>query len=141
VKFWDSSALIPLFIEEPTSGLVAQWLGGDPAIAVWALTRIEMLSALERRRRDAAGSRSHIVSARRELVRLSGFWTVITDIDRVCLHAERLLQDYPLRAADALQLGAAIVAANDHPASLDFVTFDRRLADAAGREGFSVLPK
>ncbi len=46
---------------------------------------------------------------------------------------------HPLRAADALQLGAAIVAADGDTASLEFVTLDRRLADAALREGFPTL--
>ena len=41
--------------------------------------------------------------------------------------------------ADALQLGAAIVAAEGEPASLEFATLDRRLADAAAREGFQIL--
>jgi predicted nucleic acid-binding protein len=54
-------------------------------------------------------------------------------------NAERLLQKYPLRAADAHQLGAAAVAAEGRPESLEFVTFDRRLADAARGEGFCLL--
>ena len=47
--------------------------------------------------------------------------------------------DHPLRTADALQLGAALVAADGDPQSLELVTLDRRLADAARREGFPVL--
>jgi predicted nucleic acid-binding protein len=47
--------------------------------------------------------------------------------------------DHPLRAADALQLGAALFAADGDPQSLELVTLDRRLADAARREGFPVL--
>jgi hypothetical protein len=38
-----------------------------------------------------------------------------------------------------LQLGAALIAAESDPGGLEFVTFDRNLADAADREGFSVL--
>lgn len=41
---------------------------------------------------------------------------------------------------DALQLAAAIVAAEHEPASLPFVSLDERLNDAAAREGFQVLP-
>lgn len=44
------------------------------------------------------------------------------------------------RAADALQLAAAIVATEHAPASLPFVSLDERLNDAAAREGFQVLP-
>ncbi|MFZ1888102.1 MAG: hypothetical protein WAU33_08715 [Candidatus Binataceae bacterium] len=49
------------------------------------------------------------------------------------------MRSHPLRAADALQLGAAIVAAEEEPMSLEFVTLDRKLADAAAKEGFRVL--
>ena len=129
MRFWDSSALIPLLIAEPTSALVTHWLTIDTVIEVWALTRIEMLSALERRRRNGPASKTQIASARRQLNQLSSFWNVVSDIERVGRQAERLLQAYPLRAADSLQLGAAIVAAEGRPSSLDFATFDRRLAD------------
>ena len=47
--------------------------------------------------------------------------------------------EHPLRAADALQLGAALVAADGDPQSLELVTLDNRLAEAARLEGFSVL--
>lgn len=47
--------------------------------------------------------------------------------------------EYALRAADALQLGAALVAADGDPQSLELVTLDRRLAEAALQEGFPVL--
>jgi len=53
--------------------------------------------------------------------------------------AIRLLRVHPLRTADALQLGAAIVAAEDHPATLPLLTLDDRLAQAAEREGFAVV--
>ena len=49
----------------------------------------------------------------------------------------RLLRVHPLRMADAFQLAAAIVAAENHPASLQFVTLDDRLGQAAEREGFT----
>ena len=45
----------------------------------------------------------------------------------------------PLRAADALQLAAAFAAAERRPASLEIVTLDDRLANAARKEGFAVL--
>ena len=59
--------------------------------------------------------------------------------DLVRRHAERLVETHPLRAADALQVGAALVAAHDDPAALEFVTLDQQQAQAAEREGFHVL--
>ena len=43
-----------------------------------------------------------------------------------------------LRAADALQLAAALVWAKQLPRKRLFVCFDGRLAEAAGKEGFTV---
>ncbi|HEX4157328.1 MAG TPA: hypothetical protein VHY79_02560 [Rhizomicrobium sp.] len=51
----------------------------------------------------------------------------------------RFLCVRPLRAADALQLAAAFIGADRRPPSLEFVTLDERLADAARKEGFAVL--
>ncbi len=54
-------------------------------------------------------------------------------------YAERVVETHPIRAADALQIGAALVAAEDNPASIAFVSLDRNLAEAAEREGFQVI--
>ncbi|MFY9343542.1 MAG: hypothetical protein WAT39_13685 [Planctomycetota bacterium] len=54
--------------------------------------------------------------------------------------ARRLLANHPLRAADACQLAAALIACRERPDALGFVTLDSRLAEAARREGFTVLP-
>ncbi len=74
-----------------------------------------------------------------QLLRAHGRWLEVTQWQAVRQHAERVVETYPLRAADALQLGAALVAAEGHPSSLGFVTLDRRLAGAASREGFRVF--
>ena len=74
--------------------------------------------------------------------RLDGFiraWQEIQPAERVRQTANRLLRVHELRAGDALQLGAAITAAEDLPASLTLVTLDDRLARAAEREGFPVV--
>ncbi len=51
-----------------------------------------------------------------------------------------MLRTHPMRASVALPLAAAVVAANRRPQTLEFVCLDRRLAEAAEREGFQVLP-
>jgi len=139
VRFWDTSALVPIFLEETTTRQVRRWQAVDPEITTWMMTRIEVASAIARWKREqpelavlwnTAIRNVHIVSAR---------WIEISDAAVVRRHAERIIMDHPLRAADALQLGSAIVAADGDPSSLEFVTFDRRLAEAAAREGFPVL--
>ncbi|MHC4974262.1 MAG: hypothetical protein ACYTG3_18225 [Planctomycetota bacterium] len=53
---------------------------------------------------------------------------------------KRLLGIHNLRAADALQLGAALAAASDDPTAWELVCLDECLARAARREGFAVVP-
>ncbi len=56
--------------------------------------------------------------------------------DEIRASARRFLRMHPLRATDALQLAAALIAAERRPSTLTVVTLDDRLRDAAGREGF-----
>lgn len=139
MRFWDSSALLPVFVAETTSPRVRRWLADDPLVIVWTLTRVELLSALARRRREQSASEAALSRARREALAAWERWTEITAVEAVRGHAERLVETHPLRAADALQLGAAVVASGGRPSGFEFVTLDDRQAEAATREGFRVL--
>jgi hypothetical protein len=139
VRFWDTSAVVPLLIAERGSARAKAWYREDPEVVVWTLTRVELLSALARRRREEPAAASRLLSVRRDLMRVWGQWSEITAIETVRRHAERIVETHKLRAADALQIGAAMIAAEDNPAGLEFVTFDENLAHAAEREGFCVL--
>ena len=139
MRFWDTSALLPLFVVEATSQLARRWLGEDPAVVVWTLTRVELLSALARRRRERSDASGPLSAARREALAAWERWTEITAVEAVRGHAERLVEVHPLRAADALQIGAAVVAGGGYARDLEFVTLDDRQAEAAVREGFRVL--
>ena len=139
MRFWDTSALVPLVVAEPESARAQRWLREDATVVVWTLARVELCSALARRRRAEPKAIRTLATARREVFAAWERWTEVTAVDVVRRHAERLVETHPLRAADALQLAAALVAAEELPGSLTFVTFDRQQADAAEREGFSVL--
>jgi hypothetical protein len=47
---------------------------------------------------------------------------------------------HEIRTADAFQLAAALAASDEEPETIPVVTLDERLALAARREGFPVLP-
>ena len=139
MRYWDTSALVPLFVAERETPRVERWLREDPDVIVWGLTRVELLSALARRRRQEPNAARRLLGARRDALTAWERWSEVTALEIVRRHAERLVESHPLRAADALQIGAALVAAEDDPASLLFVTLDRAQAEAAEREGFRVL--
>ncbi len=139
MKFWDSSAVLPLLVAENTTAAVSSILARDPALLVWWATEIECASALARLERDAALDEAATTLAFDRLRQLATCWHEIDASDAVRETAVRLLRVHPLRAADATQLAAAFIAAERRPSSLEFITLDQRLAAAARREGFPVV--
>ena len=137
--FWDTSALIPLIIDEPTTAPVRAALERDPAMVVWWGTPVECASSLARVGRDGVLSNREVDVARSLLQTLASSWTEVLPTDGVREHAGRILLRHPLRAADALQIGAAMVWADDRPSGHPFCTRDARLAEAARLEGFRVV--
>ncbi|MGC1398401.1 type II toxin-antitoxin system VapC family toxin [Candidatus Binatus sp.] len=139
MRFWDSSALVPIFIKEPATAEVEEWRVADPGITTWMMTRVEVLAAIARRKRERPEMVALWNRAVSDVNEVALRWIEIYDAAAARVHAERIVMDHPLRTADALQLGAALVAADGDPQSLELVTLDRRLAEAARREGFPVL--
>jgi len=140
VRFWDSSAVVPLCVAEPHSANARSLLEGDPAVAVWWATRTECLSALTRRMRDGGLAPAGFRAAGRVLAALAETWVELLPSEAVRATAERLLAVHALRAADAFQLGAALAWCGGQPSRHEIVTLDIRLRDAASREGFDALP-
>jgi len=138
VKFWDSSAIVPLLVGEPWSRDVAGEYERDPEMLVWWASEVECVSALARLEREGGLSAAGMEEALRRLSALAGSWRTVEPVERVRQGAARLLRVHPLRAAVALQLSAAEAASENRPQSLPFVTLDARLALAASREGFAV---
>jgi len=140
VRFWDSSALVPLVVRQPGSAEVDRWLEEDSEVVAWTLTRVEVVSALRRLVRDGELGERAARQAENVAAALLERTHVVTDVERVKEIAVRLLRVHALRAADALQLGAALIWADGAPGGLVVHTYDRRLATAAEREGFEVRP-
>jgi len=141
MKFWDTSALVPLLIRESSTEAVLKISSEDPEMAVWWGSETECLSALARREREKQLSRHDVTIAERDLTTLLAGAVEIIPSTEVRRHARRLLMTHPLRAADALQLAAAMVLAGDQPGHLTIVTFDQNLALCAQREGFTIMPE
>lgn len=108
-------------------------------MAVWAWTPVECLSALFRLVREGRLGEEGLRRARSQLGELRFAWYELNDLDAVGTRAERCLSLHPLRAADAGQLAAALLLSDRLGRIHPFVTLDRRLAEAARREGLEVL--
>lgn len=139
MRFWDSSAIVPLVSAEPVSTLCRSWLRRDPVMLVWALAATEVVSGLARKRRDGVLPAAVFSASKHRLARLERAWNEVAQYDAVRARARRLLETHPLRASGSLHLAAALVAVEERPSALELVTFDARLAEAAEKEGFRVL--
>lgn len=139
MKFWDTSAIVPLLAQVPESPACHRLWRSDPRVVVWALTETEALSALCRRLREGVLGSQEAGQAEARIEKLASRWVEIESLPPVKEEAARLLHLHRLRAADALQLGAALVAFNRRPKKRAFVSLDEELLEAARREGFDAL--
>ena len=140
VRFWDSSAIVPLVLEEAGSAEVLRLLQEDSDLIVWCLAEVEVSSALARRQREGGLEDQAAETSFAELRKLQEQWDEIVAVERVRSRAVRILRVHPLVAADALQLAASLVASEERPEGFPFVCLDARLRDAAQKEGFQILP-
>jgi predicted nucleic acid-binding protein len=141
LRFWDSSAIVPLIVEQVGSRQVDRWFSEDPEVALWTLTPVELTSALHRLVRDGRLSELEAASAESRVDELIARCQVVINVEAVKRQARRLLRLHTLRAADALQLGAAIEWSGGRTMGRCLHTLDAQLARAAAREGFDVVPK
>ena len=139
MRFWDSSALVPLVLIEARSADVARLLLEDGDIVSADIAPIEVTSALWRRKHRNELTVAEIHDAERLFARISRSWRPIGQSNNVVDHSLFLLSRHHLRTLDAIQLATALVlVGNDR--SLPIVTLDQRLSAAARAEGFPVLP-
>ena len=138
MNFWDTSALIALGVDEPQRQSALRILEADGRMAVWWAAPVEYVSALSRREREGILTTVEISEHLARLRDLSRVWHEIQPSTRIRALAQRLLRVHPLRAADSLQLAAALAVAEHDPPSVGFVCFDKRLNKAASREGFRI---
>ena len=139
MRFWDSSALVPLLVDEPMTRIAMDLYRGDSEIIAWWATPVECASALGRLERGGRLGLPAVTLSLNRLNELLQAWHEVLPSERIRETAQRLLRMHELRAADALQLAAALHACDNRPAVLDFVCLDARLGTAARREGFAVI--
>ena len=140
MKFWDSSAIVPLVVNEEETDYCLKTLSHDQEMLIWCLNRLEVMSALCRQVRDKTLSDTEFQKAKTRMNDLIERAYEVKAIEKVKQRALRLLEVHPLRAADACQLASALVASQEDPGRLTIVCFDQRLKKAAIKEGFVINP-
>lgn len=135
MKFWDSSALVPLLIHESGTKRSYELIEQDSGCVVWWASPLECASAIARLERSHELSLEEAESSFAMLKTLQSSWHEIHPNERIRERAQRLLRLHPLRTSDSLQLAAASLAQDQIGSALEFICFDQRLLTAARKEG------
>jgi len=136
VRFWDASGIVPLLVRQARTRDMEHLLAQDPAVVAWWGTPVECLSALVRLVREGRLTAADARDAERRLHELRNGWDEVLPGEACRRTAERMLRVHALRAADAMQLAAALIAADHDPSRLEVVCLDQRLIEAGSKEGF-----
>ena len=142
IYYADSSALLKRHVIEIGSNWIKTEFStsSDNIIYTSELSIAEVLSALNRRKRELSVSPADYARFSKDFLAVSKFQYEIIDLsDAVLLESQRLLENYPLRAGDAIQLASALLAnaqlTSAKLPALIFLASDIRLLSAAKDEG------
>jgi predicted nucleic acid-binding protein len=137
----DTSALAKYYVTEVGSAWISSLISpvAGNVIVICDLTTVEFFSILARYQRE-----NKLMPANALLLQ-SGFladyeneYLSIPLENNVLSHARDLINRYPLRSLDAIQLACAVVAVNTLAAPMVFISGDGKLLNAAAGEGFSI---
>ena len=133
--FWDASALVPLCVRQGvTPRAILLYKTYDPV--VWWSTPVEIASALARLVRMNQLDTRDWAKAGKLARSLADWWSVIQPSDALRATSMQLVDRYDLRAADSLQLAAALEWCGYAPHGRIFLTTDQKLREAALLSGF-----
>jgi predicted nucleic acid-binding protein len=139
IRYFDSSALVKRYVDEP-EGQEVQRLLADAIPATSRLSEVEIASALIRRWREGDLSAAE---RDRALAALAGDLAAMNIVElapEISGLAIRLLLRHGLRAGDAVQLASSAYLQKKVGRGIELVAFDRRLNEAAAREGLTSPP-
>lgn len=137
--FWDTSGIVPLCCFQARTAEARKTARVYTRQVTWWATPVEVVSSFSRLRREETLTQEGKQQALNRLSYLRRRWTEVQPTSEVRETAERLLNVHKLRAADALQLSAALIWCSHRPRGRHFIGGDGDLANAAEAEGFTVI--
>ncbi|MBZ0303975.1 MAG: type II toxin-antitoxin system VapC family toxin [Anaerolineae bacterium] len=139
VYFVDTSALAKRYVPEIGSQWVISWIlpEANHVVIISELASVEFFSLLNRRVREGTLTASSLAILQSNfLVHQEKDYLVVQLDNTVAIGALMLVNKYPLRTLDALQLSSALKAKALFDVPMTFVSADRNLLQAASAEGF-----
>ncbi len=141
----DSSALVKRHIPEIGSAWIEKEfdIASGNRVITSKFTIIEVLSAMNRRQREASISQTEYDQFSSDFLSfVQSDYRIFELTDSVLIESQRLLENYPLRAGDAVQLASTLLANSQLQTaklpSIIFLASDIRLLSAAKDEGLQI---
>jgi predicted nucleic acid-binding protein len=140
ILYLDASALVKRYVAEAGSPQVAEAIAAAELAGTSVITRAEVAAAL------AKAARMRVLAHDEALACLQTFRNEWPDLVRLQLseltvtRADAFAWEYGLRGYDAVHLAAASIWQDAMGERVAFMTFDRKLWDAAARAGLTPTP-
>jgi len=96
VRFWDSSAVVPLVVREENSDRVRTWVEDDEDMVVRTLTEVEVRSALSRMAREGRLGPDDLLQVTLDADDLLRQFHTVESLSAVKNRAKRPLMLHPL---------------------------------------------
>ena len=138
MAFWDSSALVPLCVNEGRSKEAGRLWNRFLEKWIWRETPVEIESSLARLRRENILDDTRYAKARSRFQTLERDLTPVSHEPRLIELARSLPASHGLRSLDSLQLASALIWCKEFPRNKDFVSGDSQLLEAAENLGFAI---
>ena|SRR5918992_434422 len=137
--YFDTSALIKRYVNEPGSVRVGQLLRRHDFLSS-ALTPVELLSGLSRRRRDGDLSDRIFVALLRR-IRSDRTWWDLVEVGSLVLNraAEIVQGDMAIRTLDGIHVASLVTFQTASGSEIPLITGDGRQRDAATHLGLNVI--
>jgi predicted nucleic acid-binding protein len=141
ITYLDTSAFVKLVLDEEHADQARSWFEVSQPAITSVITYPESCSALGRRARQSSEDDARLEEW---LAALSARWSRAVIIEVAPERAGALATKHRLRGMDAIQLATATrvrerLAEQGVDEPLVFACYDRRLLEAAEREGFATL--
>jgi uncharacterized protein len=139
MNYFDTSALIKRFVEEPGSKRVDAVLDGEPFLATSKVAYAEVHAGLARKLREKALTTA---AYRRTSRVFDTDWRAYVRVDLadpLLLIVRDLVRRHPLRGFDVIHLASAMHLQEQLGEEIQVVASDDRLLTAAGEEGLRTL--
>lgn len=134
--FFDSSALLKRYLNEKGSDQIKKLFAETDKVFVSIITHVECASSLKRLLSSNYIDKNEYQRLNMEISLDFPFFETISFDDEIKRTALKVVDKYPLKALDTIQLATLIYVANEVES---FIVCDQKLKKYALKEGFHVI--